>query len=173
MMFWKKEWWIIDKKYLIDANVFITAHRVIYPFDIAPSFWSQLIEKASPKIVIIEEVNKEILKGGDQLADWYIENKDKFNILGIPEQEVIEAYGKIINNINENEQYKQSAKDEFASIADSWLCAYGLAYDYTIVTFEKYNPDSKKKIFIPNVCNEFNIKCIDLIQFMRKVGFRL
>ena len=163
----------MDKKYLFDANILITSHRVMYPFDIAPSFWNQLIEKASEKIYIIEKVNDEIEKGEDELSDWYIQNKDKFNILGIPEEEVIEAYGKIINNINENEQYKQSAKDEFASIADFWLCAYGLAYDYTIVTFEKYNPNSKKKIFIPNVCNEYNIKYIDLLQFMRETGFRL
>lgn len=61
-----------------------------------------------------------------------------------------------------NKQYTPSAKDEFASIADSWLCAYELAYDYTIVTFEKYNPNSKKKIYIPNVCYEFNIKYIIL-----------
>ncbi|NLC07460.1 MAG: DUF4411 family protein [Syntrophomonadaceae bacterium] len=45
-------------KYLIDANVFMTAHRQLYPFDLAPSFWEQLVEKASDRIVIIEEVKK-------------------------------------------------------------------------------------------------------------------
>lgn len=55
-------------KFLIDANVFMTAHRQLYPFDIAPSFWEQLVEKASSIIIIIEEVQKEILKGQDILA---------------------------------------------------------------------------------------------------------
>lgn len=161
------------KRYLIDSNIFITAHRALYPFDIAPGFWEQLIDKASEKIVIIEKVNDEILRGEDQLAEWYLENKDKFNIVTIPESAVIESYGKIISSINENKQYKQPAKDEFASIADSWLCAYGLAYNYTIVTYEKYSPNSKKRIMIPNICFEFDIKYIDLLQFMRETGFKL
>lgn len=32
-------------KYLIDANVFMTAHRQLYPFDLAPGFWKQLVLK--------------------------------------------------------------------------------------------------------------------------------
>lgn len=163
----------MNNNYLIDSNIFITAHRLLYPFDIAPGFWGQLIEKASEKMIIIEKVNNEIVRGGDQLTEWYIENKDKFNVLTIPEAPVIEAYSKIISSINDSEHYKLSAKEEFASVADSWLCAYGLAYDYTIVTNEKYSANSKKKIFIPNVCHEFNINYIDLLQFMRETEFRL
>ena len=48
----------MENKYIIDSNIFITAHRLIYPFDIAPSFWGQIIEKASDKIIIIEKVQK-------------------------------------------------------------------------------------------------------------------
>ena len=35
---------MIDK-YLLDSNVFITPHRLYYPFDFAPGFWDQLAEK--------------------------------------------------------------------------------------------------------------------------------
>ena len=34
---------------MMDANVFITAHRQLYPFDVAPSFWEQLVDKAADK----------------------------------------------------------------------------------------------------------------------------
>lgn len=121
-------------KYIIDANIFITAHRQLYPFDIAPSFWDQLVEKASDKIIIIEEVQKELMRSKDLLTDWYTSQSSNFTVLRIPSQEVIESYKKIINSINENDEYKQSAKEEFASIADSWLCAYALAYGETINT---------------------------------------
>lgn len=163
----------MDKKYLLDSNVLITAHRTLYPFDIAPGFWEQLIDKASNKIIIIEKVSEEILRGEDQLTAWYLENKDKINILGIPEAKVIESYGEIINRINDNDQYKEAAKQEFATVADSWLCAYGYAYNYTLVTNEKYSSNVKKRILIPNICKEFNIKYIDLLEFMREIGFRL
>lgn len=160
-------------KYIVDSNIFITAHRQIYPFDIAPSFWEKLAEKALDKIIIIEAVQKEILKGQDLLAEWYEREKDKFIVLGIPNQEVIKAYQKIITSINDNEQYKSSAKEEFASLTDSWLCAYGLAYAEKIVTLEKYDAEIKNKIKIPNVCKEFDIEYIDLLQFMRELGIKL
>lgn len=114
-------------RYLIDANVFITAHRQFYPFDLAPGFWDQLIDKVADKIIIIEKIQEEILRGDDALSEWYIEVCSNFTILKIPEQIVLEAYSEIIDSINDNTQYKQSAKDEFASIADSWLrLCYGL-----------------------------------------------
>ena len=160
-------------KYIIDSNIFITAHRQIYPFDVAPSFWEKLAEKATGRIIIIEAVQKEILKGQDLLAEWYEKEKGNFLVLGIPDQEVIRAYQKIIRFINDNEQYKPSAKEEFASLPDSWLCAYGLAYGETIVTLEKYQAGIKNRIKIPNVCREFEIKYIDLLQFMRDLGIRI
>lgn len=160
-------------KYIFDANVFITAHRQLYPFDIAPGFWEQLVEKASEKIIIIEQVQREILRNEDLLTTWYNSQCSKFTVLRAPSQEVIEAYRKIINCINVNEKYKPSAKEEFASVADSWLCAYALAQGGTIVTLEVYQAGIKNKIKIPNVCEEFEIKYINLLQFMREIGIRL
>lgn len=163
----------MEYKYIIDANVFITAHRQRYPFDIAPSFWEQLVDKAAGKMIIIKDVQNEILKGKDLLAEWYSNQSSNFTVLRIPEQEVIEAYKKIINSVNDNENYKQSAKDEFASIADSWLCSYALAYEATIVTLETYQVGVKNRVKIPNVCREFDIRYIDMLQFMREIGIRL
>ena len=81
-------------------------------------------------------------------------------------------YSTIINFVQSNEQYKESAKVEFASIADSWLCAHALTYGYIVVTQEKYNPNIKNRVKIPNICEEFNITYIDLLQFMREIGIR-
>ena len=163
----------MESKYIIDANVFITAHRQRYPFDIAPSFWEQLVNKAADKMLIIEDVQTEILRGEDLLSEWYSNQSSNFTVLKIPDHEVIESYGEIINYVNDNENYKQSAKDEFASIADSWLCSYALAYGATVVTLETYQAGVKNRVKIPNVCNEFNIRYIDMLQFMREIGIRL
>lgn len=160
-------------KYLIDANIFMTAHRQLYPFDLAPSFWEQLVERGSNRIVIIEEIQKEIRKGHDLLLEWYERECSNFTVLGIPTLEVIESYRKIINSINANGHYLPSAKREFASSADLWLCAYGLALGETIVTLETYDAEIKKRVKIPNVCREFGIEYINLLQFMREIGIRL
>lgn len=163
----------MEDMYLIDANIFITAHRQYYSFDIAPSFWKQIVEKASNKIVIIEKVKNELLKGGDSLTEWFNSVCSNFTVLDNPDQNVIEAYSEIISSVNENNQYKQTVKDTFAQAADSWLCAYGLANNHTIVTLETFEPDSKKRIKIPNICKEHGIRCINLSQFMREVHMSL
>ena len=138
----------MDSKYIMDANTFITAHRLWYPFDVAPSFWEQLVDKAADKMVIIEQVENELLKGEDLLADWYEKQNANFIVLKIPDQEVIMAYRRIINFVSDNERYTPSAKEEFARVADSWLCAYALAYDSTIVTLETFDKDIKKRVKI-------------------------
>ncbi len=163
----------MDSKYMMDANTFITAHRQWYPFDVAPSFWEQLVDKAADKIVIIGQVENELLKGKDLLADWYNDQSANFTVLKIPDQEVITAYRKVINSVNDSERYTPSAKEEFARVANSWLCAYALAYGSTIVTLETFDKDIKKRVKIPNVCEEFNIRYMGLPQFMREIGMRL
>lgn len=163
----------MEARYIVDTNIFIAAHRSIYPFDIAPSFWSQLINKGSSNILIIKEVQEEILRGKDELSDWYKSKSSNFFVSMLPSSDVIDAYRRIINSININKQYKESAKYEFAMLADSWICAYGLALKLPIVTLEKYQTDIKKAVKIPNVCKEFGIKYIDLIQFMREIDIRL
>ena len=160
-------------KYLIDANVFMTAHRQLYPFDLAPGFWKQLVDKASNRIIIIEEIQKEIRKGQDLLVEWYERECAKFTVLGIPDPSVIKSYRTIISSVNDNEQYTPSAKREFASSADSWLCAHGLAFGKTIVTLETYSAGIKNRVKIPNVCRDFGIDYIDLLRFMREIGIRL
>ncbi len=163
----------MNSKYFVDANIFITAYRIWYPFDLAPSFWDQLVHKAADRIVIIEQIEKELLVGNDLLVEWYQKQCSNFTVLKIPEPEVILAYKKLINYVNNHETYRQSAKDEFARVADSWLCAYALAYGSTIVTLEALNRNEKTKIKIPNICEEFNIRYINLQQFMRDIGIRL
>ena len=86
---------------------------------------------------------------------------------------MIKSYRTIISSVNDNEQYTPSAKREFASSADSWLCAHGLAFGKTIVTLETYSAGIKNRVKIPNVCRDFGIDYIDLLRFMREIGIRL
>lgn len=59
------------QKYVLDTSVLTQANRVYYTFDIAPAFWNFLIETANTgKIISIDRVSDEILKGNDELAEW-------------------------------------------------------------------------------------------------------
>ena len=35
----------MDKRLAVDTNILVSCYRKIYPFDMAPAFWRQLIEK--------------------------------------------------------------------------------------------------------------------------------
>lgn len=85
---------------------------------------------------------------------------------------MFESYSKIITSIKANNQYKESAKADFAGSVDSWLCAHALVYSYVIATQEVYEPKVKKIVKIPNVFVEFDIPQIKLLQFVRELGIR-
>jgi predicted nucleic acid-binding protein len=161
-------------KYILDTNIFITAKNNWYPFDIFPSFWDKLLEKAkNEEFYISSEIYEELKAGDDELADWIEENKSYFKILPSDTSNLITCYSEIIQSVVDNEIYKESAKEEFARVADSWLIAHAMNNNLTIVTQEvQVDLNCKSRVKIPNVCSIFNIECIDVIEFMRRTSFR-
>jgi hypothetical protein len=159
----------MTRKYAVDSNIFITASRKYYPFDIAPGFWKQLIEKGNSSIILIDKIKNEIYRNEDDLSIWLKNNEKSFSVKDSEDLKVIKNYKEIITSVNNSKVYNQYAKDVYANSADSWLCAHSKAYNYFIVTEERYRPNSKNNVKIPNVCEEFNIEYIDLLTFIRQL----
>ena len=159
----------MTRKYAVDSNIFITASRKYYPFDIAPGFWNQLIEKGNSSIILIDKVKDEIYRNEDDLSIWLKNNEKIFGAKSSEDIKVINNYTEIITSVNNSNVYNQHAKDVYADSADSWLCAHSKAYNYIIVTEERYRPNSKNNVKIPNVCEEFSIEYIDFLTFIRKL----
>lgn len=162
----------MDKKYAIDANILISAYRLYYPFDVAPAFWRQLTEKGSGSIVLVDRIRDEILKNEDQLSEWLKENVDQFYFSSSQDSLVIETYSKIMSAVNQHPRYHESAKREFADVADAWLCAHALTHSYIVVTEEIHEPNRINRIKIPGVCEKFGISYIDRLWFIREIGIR-
>ncbi len=160
------------RRYVLDASILMKCHRENYTFEMAPAFWRQLIEKGGKRIVLLDKIKEEVYRNEDQLSEWLRENEYNFSIEESGQTPVIRSYSKIITAVKQNQQYRESAKNEFANAADSWLCAYGMAYGDVIATEEKYEPNIKKRVKIPNVCREFNIDYIGLLEFMRELKIR-
>ena len=172
----------MDRRYLLDSNIFIQAKNEYYSFDIVPSFWEKLNLLAKDNVFsIIDHVKKELTKSQENPDDLHLWIKNEYagEILTTNKQHVLNAYEKITQRIitehREENRYHQSAIDQFMTYenADTWLISYALAYDCSIVTAEKYEPGVKKSVKIPNVCKLFDIKCLTLFQFMREVGMTL
>lgn len=73
--------------YLLDANTFMEAARRYYAFDLAPSFWNNLVQLAADgKIASIDRIKKQIEDGNDTLAQW-IGNGNMANAFASTEQD--------------------------------------------------------------------------------------
>lgn len=58
-------------QYVLDSNIFIQAHRSVYPLDVVPSFWNKIKALAEAGTIIsIDKVKKELYKNEDDLKDW-------------------------------------------------------------------------------------------------------
>ncbi len=67
------------------------------------------------------------------------------------------------NGIAGNNTRRALSVEEFRAfmlydeVADSWLCAHALTFSYTIVTEETHERDSKRKVKIPNMCENLGL----------------
>ncbi|MDT0632123.1 DUF4411 family protein, partial [Rubrivirga litoralis] len=85
-------------------------------------------------------------------------------------QPVANLYAQMIAWVQANKQFSDAAKAEFASVADGWLAAYAHANSCTIITEEKFIHNIRKRVPIPNVCDEFDIPYTDTFDMLRSLG---
>lgn len=158
--------------YVVDANFFIQAHRAIYPIDVATSFWVKVKELAdNGNIISIDKVKDEIYQNEDDLKEWCIGNLQ--NNFFHSSNTVITEYSEIANWANSmSHHYKSTALAEFLDVgeADAWLVAFSMNQGIPIITYEKSEPNSKKKIKIPDVCNQFGVVYLSTIDMFRQLG---
>lgn len=159
--------------YLFDTNIFVESKKNT-PMDVWPSLWSTLVNMINSGIVFsIEMVKDEIERGGDELADWIKVNAPKGFFL-TPDSAVV---GKLSETISWAMKspigYTQSAINEYADVADSYLVATAAAKDMVLVTFEKSNLQRRNRIMIPDACNAIGVRCCDLNSALRELGITI
>lgn len=164
---------ISEKRYLLDANVFMQASRGYYSFDLARPFWNALVVFArNKKVISIDKVFQEIKEGEDEMKEWakqdFSEYFDTTETSGI-----IQRYADLVNWVELQPQYNQPSKDSFMEDhnADAWVLAYALANDCIITTMETQRSNAVATIPIPNVCKAFNIEYCNTFQMLKKLAF--
>lgn len=164
-----------QKVYVLDSSVFIQAHRLYYAFDLVPSFWNTLLKLADGGLILsIDRVKDELNRGNedDRLREWANHHFNRW-FMSTDQEEVIQSYKEIIEWSVQQEQYKDYAKKEFASVTDGWLIAYAKTYNYVVVTEEVYSAEKKSKIPIPNVCKAFGITYVNTFGMLRNLKVTL
>lgn len=161
--------------FLLDSNFFIEAYRTSYPFDVVPSFWIKVKELADEGLIIsIDKVRKEILQNKDELSNWCIENlpDDFFKDTSV----TISNYSALTAWVySKSDQYSPAAISEFLDVdeADAWLIAYAITSGNQIVTHESSNPNSRKRVMLPDAANPFDVVCIKTVELFRTLGVKI
>lgn len=159
--------------HLLDANAFMEANRLYYAFDIAPGFWKWLGDGSlAGQVGSIEAIREEITAGTGNLVTWATSLPPAFWVDDT--DDVVTAMAELAAWANEaSRRYRQEAVDEFMASADLKLIAHAMVSGATVVTREQPAPESKKRIKIPDVCNEFHVSWTDPFSAYRALGLRL
>lgn len=160
--------------YVLDANVFIQAKRRFYPFDICPGYWDALSWHASQGVICsVDKVEDELQQGKDSLWDWTKTSFDLTAFRSTNNLDVITEFGPLMTWVQAQSQFIPAAKAQFATVADGWLIAYAKSTNSVVVTLEEHNPDTKKKVPMPTVCQAFGVEWITPFEMMRRLGIKL
>jgi hypothetical protein len=79
---------------------------------------------------------------------------------------VLAKYREIMTWVNAG-PYKDAAKAEFADGADGWLIAYAQIESLVLVTHERFAPDVKRIVPMPNVCQQFAVSSAHTFDMLR------
>jgi len=148
-----------NNQYTIDSSSLIYGWNT-YPPDIFPGIWDHLEALIDKKIIFAtDEVRVELDKKQDDLHEWVKAQSDFF----VPHDiEIQEHVLQVLSNFPGLYDLKKGK-----SGADPFVIAHAIQNNYTVVTQEGWsnNPDKPK---IPNVCKEYDIRCINLLALMRE-----
>lgn len=159
--------------YLLDTNVFIEASRHYYAFDLAPRYWTWLsAEHHKGTIGSVDMVRGEIVpqgkNAGDELSRWAADMPEGF---WQSCADVSQSLAKLAQWADSGpNQFTSGAIDAFFGAADFGLVAYAHANDCTVVTREKANPRSKRRILIPDACAALGVPCVQPFEAYRTLG---
>lgn len=153
--------------YVLDTNVFKVLENY-YPANF-PSFWASLDEAvATGNIISVEEVLKEIENGSasEHLGDWVDSNKLIFRT---PVEEDLQFVATIFDVQRFQGLVGQNQLLQGMPVADPFIIAAAKVVGGCVVTEEKMKPNAVK---IPNVCDYYDIDCINFESLMARENWQ-
>lgn len=159
----------ILKSYCLDSNVLIQAWQKYYSPKYCPTYWEILDELGyQSKIFIPKMVYEEIIKTDDDLSHWLKTSRIEVK----PMTNAVITCLKLIYSNNPNHKFLVDNK-KGRSLADPWVIAHAMNEKATVVTKEeKITALNKKRIKIPNVCENLNIRWINDFEMVSELGIR-
>ena len=151
-------------QYLLDTNAFIEAKNDYYRFSFCPGYWMWLLQKNQQQIIYsIDKIKAELLAGNDDLTEWTKKSPNELFIK--PPSNLGQSLALVAQWIN-SKSFTDAAKTVFFSSADYYLVAYAHSLNYTLVTRERSDPYSRKRVKIPDACLGVGVRYISPFELM-------
>lgn len=148
--------------YIFDSDSLIDLFKHYYP-ERFPSLWVKFNALVSEKrIISVREVFNELINRGDKLSEWVASNHSIFHE---PTNEEMSFVTEIFEIKHFQALIREKARLVGKPVADPFLIAKAKVGAGCVVTQERYSENAAK---IPNVCNRFEIPCVNLETFMEK-----
>lgn len=148
-----------------------------YPKNNFPSFWEKFTPILQEKIIIPDVVINE-----NRQSDWFCKEYMKENYYKdiLQHKNYIFEWQQVLQYIANSPLYNEKALTgdrawTHEKIADGWLIAIAKKENYTIVTNELPNINLNsakpaKNPKVPDVAMEFEVECINMLDFFDKVN---
>jgi len=156
--------------FIVDANVFMQAANSYYAFDIVPRFWTWMEGRLGHDLFTVVPVGAEILAQSDELSDWFKGVTNPNWVLAVDDQ-ATQLQMPVIAKHCVDYGYKPAGIAKFLSGADPWVIAQAREKGWTVVTQEIAQPETRKRVKIPDVCDNLNVKNILVFDMLRKLSF--
>jgi len=103
------------ERYVLDANTFIQAKRRFYGLDFCPGYWRTLIwHQQQGKVCSIDKVQDELLRGGDDLAQWVEHQFGTAAFADTATPAVAEVYAQMLTWVMAQPQFSIPPKRSFS-----------------------------------------------------------
>jgi len=149
-------------QYCIDTSALIDL-SMQYPVDVFPSLWTDLERlKRNARLVAPRQVLEELVPKNDELLAWARANKDMFAEKTEEHMrlvtEILVNFPKLVDILKETEE------------ADPFVIALAITDSRSVVTSERSGHPSRPKI--PDVCAQYEIECLSLVEFFRQENLK-
>lgn len=160
--------------YWLDSDVLVYAKDHVAPFGYEEfsGFWKLVERNIETGVVKITKRNyQEITEGRateDELAKWMKIRRGN-GVCVPPTKEVQEFASRIATYVYSNDHYYSRYRTKWSNGADGWLIAQAAVDSGIVVTREVSNLVCHQPK-IPDLCNQFGVKHINLMELMRTLG---
>lgn len=165
--------------YLLDTNIYINCYDRYYRMQYFPTFWQAFSHILNQNVVIPRIIMQECYQD-KQFIDWINQN---YTHTLLNHTQYYEGWAQVIDHIASHDCYRDAAltgNNSWANdtIADGWLIAIAKKDDLVIVSNEvrianlnATHPSKSTKI--PNIAEDFGIRCITMNDFFAEVNLNV